>query len=137
MMREAPFEVFERINKIEDEGTQVFELHKAANGRFQELLKYALNPEIIFDLPEGPAPFKATDDTSTHGLFWQEIRRLYVFIKGRTALTQARREQLYIEMLENIHPKDAELLQNIKDKIWPYENIKPETVEIAFPGTLN
>lgn len=132
-MREAVFELLERINKLDDRGAQINELRKAANGRFQELLQYSLHPAVVFDLPEGPAPFKPTDDTSTHGLFWQEIRRLYVFQKGRTQLPAARREQIYIEMLENIHPKDAELLQLIKDRKWPYENISLELVNEAFP----
>lgn len=135
-MREAVFELFERINNL-DEDSQVIELQAAANGRLQELLQYALDPNIEFDLPEGPAPFTQTEEVTTHGLFWQEIRRLYVFVKGRTQLSGQRREHLFIEMLENIHPKDAALLQNIKDKIWPYEYIKPETVLRAFPGLFN
>lgn len=134
-MREAVFELFERINKLEDDQSKVIELRKAANGRLQDLLRYAFDPNLQFDLPEGPAPFRRGDPFHTHGMFWQEIRRLYIFVKG-TKVNEARRQQLYIEMLEALHPSDADLLQAIKDKQWPYENITEEVVRQAFPVLL-
>jgi hypothetical protein len=39
-------------------------------------------------------------------------------------------------MLEYIHPKDARLVLNMKDKIWPYETLTVDDIKEAFPGLI-
>ena len=66
-----------------------------------------------------------------------EVRRLYLFIKGGNPnLTKIKREALYIEMLESIHPEDAKLLINIKDKKIPYKGVTLKIIKEAFPNLI-
>ena len=44
-----------------------------------------------------------------------------------------RRETLYIQLLESIHPKDAILLNSIKDKKIPFKGLNKKIVQQAFP----
>ena len=63
-----------------------------------------------------------------------EARRLYLFIRGGNPnLTKIKREALYIELLESIHPEDAKLLISIKDKKIPYKGITLKIIKEAFP----
>jgi hypothetical protein len=56
--------------------------------------------------------------------FTQEMRRLYIFTKAQP-LARLRREQLFIELLESVHPSEAKILCAIKDQTLDkmYKNI--------------
>lgn len=81
------------------------------------LFEHAFLPEKKFDLPEGDPPFKP--DTApigmTPGNLYQELRRLYVFTPARV-LSKVRKEQLFIQLLENIHPSEAKVILAVKDQ---------------------
>lgn len=84
------------------------------------IFDYAFNPAKKFDLPEGEPPFKA--DSAPIGMspanLMMELRRLYVFTKERE-LAKVRRETLFIQLLENLHPSEAKLLCAVKDQTLP------------------
>ena len=83
----------------------------------QIVFTYAFLPEKKFLLPEGEPPYNR--DTNPMGLsptnFMNELRRLYIFSPERE-LAQTRREALFIQLLETIHPDDAKVLVAIKDQ---------------------
>lgn len=134
-MSEAVFEILDRVSQLDNDDQKVYELQKASNKWFIELIKSCVNPNIKWDLPEGPAPFTPAPDVYTHNVLWAEIRRLYIFYEnGPLKNNPSRREVLFIQLLEAIHPRDAALLQEIKDKKWPYENISMDVIDRAFPG---
>ena len=80
------------------------------------LFGYAFRPEGKFLLPEGTPPFKpdAAPIGMTKTNITMELKRLYVFC--RQDLSQNRREALFIQMLETVHPSEAKLLIAIKDQ---------------------
>ena len=87
------------------------------NAALKFIFQYAFLPEHKFDLPEGAPPFK--EDSAPIGMtpanFIQETRKLYVFTKARP-LSSLRRESLFIQLLENIHPSEAKVLLAVKDQ---------------------
>src|SRR5210317_1419713 len=68
------------------------------------LLEYAYLPEKKFDLPEGDPPYKPDDAPigMSPANLRMEIKRLYIF--KREDLKPLRREQLFINLLESVHP---------------------------------
>ena len=102
-----------------------------------QLLKYAFDPSIEWDLPAGTPPYKESDHPDNDGGLYVEQRRLYLFIKGGNPdLHPIRRETLFIQVLEGLHPEEAKLLLAVKDKHIPYKGITEKLVEEAFPGLL-
>lgn len=95
------------------------------------LFQYAFIPEKKFDLPEGEPPFKPEKGPigMTPANFVQEIRRWYIFTKERN-LDKVRKETLFIQLLESIHPTEAKLMIAIKDQKLTsiYKNLKPEVI---------
>lgn len=87
------------------------------NAALKFIFQYAFIPEQKFDLPEGDPPFKP--DAGPLGMspanFLQETRKLYIFTKARE-LPKVRKEQLFIQLLENVHPSEAKVLLAIKDQ---------------------
>lgn len=87
------------------------------NAALRFLFEHAFIPEKKFDLPEGDPPFKP--DSGPLGMspanFMMETKKLYVFTKDRP-LNPLRREQLFIQLLENVHPSEARVLCAVKDQ---------------------
>lgn len=100
------------------------------------LLKYVFDPKIKFALPEGTPPYKPSEFEEPSALY-REDRRLYLFIEGGNPdLNPVRREMLFIEVLETVHPDDAKLLLAVKDKTLPYKSITEKLIKEAFPKLL-
>ena len=70
-------------------------------------------------VPEGEVPYKenevpvGTDHTSLR----REWKQLYHFIQGgNNTLSALRRETMFIQMLEGLHPEEAKIICLVKDK---------------------
>ena len=105
-------EILEEINK---DSTAIAKYRDNAALRF--IFQYAFIPEQKFDLPEGDPPFKG--DAAPLGMspanLMMETKKLYVFTKSKE-LNKVRKEQLFIQLLENVHPSEAKLLLAVKDQ---------------------
>ena len=80
------------------------------------IFKHAFDPALKFELPDGVPPFKpdAAPIGMTPATFKMELKRLYVFC--RKDLPAVRRESLYMQLIEAIHPTEAEVLNHVKDQ---------------------
>ena len=105
-------EVLEEINK----DTTLLASYKDS-AALRMVFEYAFLVEKKFDLPEGEPPFKhdAAPIGMSPGNLTMELRRLYIFTKERDLAT-VRRETLFIQMLEGLHPSEAKLLVAVKDQ---------------------
>ena len=93
------------------------------------------DPRVKWMLPEGPVPYTPQDITDDGGGIHREFRKFYVFTNSKASanLPNMKREALYIEMLESLPAKDAELLVAMKDKTMPYKGISQSLVKEVFP----
>ena len=88
-------------------------------------------------LPEGPVPYKenevpvGTDHTSLR----REHKHLYNFVKGgNDSLNGLRRETMFVQILEGLHPEEAKILCLVKDKALQTKyKITYDVVKEAFP----
>ena len=83
------------------------------------ILIWNFDESVVSMLPEGDVPYKqnevpvGTDHTSLR----REYQQLYHFVKGgNDTLTSLRRESMFIQMLEGLHPREAEIICLTKDK---------------------
>lgn len=80
------------------------------------LFKHAFDPAAKFILPEGDPPYK--EDAAPIGMtpanLRMELKKLYVFC--RQDLPAIRRETLFVQLLEAVHPSEAKLLLAVKDQ---------------------
>ena len=107
--------------------------------QLKELLKYAFHPDIKFALPPGKPPYKTigSPDEYNPTYLYPNIRKFYLYIEGgHDGLTQLRREQLFVQMLESLHPKEAEVVIQIKDKKLNYRGLTYALVKTTFPEIL-
>lgn len=100
-------------------------------------LKYIFDPTIGFDLPDGDPPYKVNEFLDQQSNYYNEFRRMYLFIKGgHNGLAKLKRESLFVQFIEGIDPEDAKMVLAMKDKQAPYPNITYDLVYRTFPGLL-
>ena len=105
------------------------------------ILIWNFDSSVISAVPEGVVPYKenevpiGTDHTSLR----REWKNLFHFIKGgNNTLSTLRRETMFIQMLEGLHPKEAEIICLVKDKNLKdlYPKITYDIVKEAYPDIV-
>ena len=109
------------------------------NGALKQVLKYTYDPNIKFLLPPGNPPYNSVVDESENPTYlYGLVRKLYLFVEGGNPnLKPARREYLFIELLESVHPLEADLLCQIKDKKIKCNGLTYNLVKETFPELIS
>ncbi|QIG65756.1 DNA ligase [Ochrobactrum phage vB_OspM_OC] len=137
MSNKPIYEIFEEIEATRAKKKRVEVLQANDSEQLRLLLDYVYNPNIkwiLTDLPE----FKSTKDAESASAkrLYNKVRKL-IYLTNLTPYPDAAkgdRIQIYKEILESIHPKDAAIVYGaIKDKEIPYDRIDVEIVSEAFP----
>ena len=130
-------EILELVSKQRTKAKKVQLLKEYENDALKSLFIWNFDQSVISLLPKGHVPYKenevpvGTDHTSLR----RECRQLYHFVKGgNDSLSSLRRETMFIQMLEGLHPEEAALLCLVKDKeLQSKYNITKEMVSEAYP----
>jgi len=133
MAIEALSKIIERIEAAKTVDEQTALLLKHSSTSLKNIVGFGMNPNTKWLLPEGAPPFKPAAKASDYeGGLYKECRKFIYFVASQEGLQvkQLKREQLFIQMLENIDPDDALLVLRVKDKKL---KINPEAVKKAFP----
>ena len=129
-------EIFEQVNKVK-KSDRAAELKKHNTFAVRTILQGAFDSRIEWLLPEGTPPYKPSQLVDQENVLLHDARRLVYFIKGGSpTLKQPKREAMFIELLEAVAPKDAELLIAIKDKKFPFKGITKDIIKEAFPNLI-
>jgi hypothetical protein len=132
--RPALAQIIEKIETQKTKSKQVEFLKKYSCKELKTVIGYAMDPGVTWLLPEGDPPFTPlVQSTDQEGRFYNETDKLLYFIASPEGqnVKQIRREQLFIQVLESIDPRDAQLLLRMKNK---QLKIKKEAVKEAFPN---
>ena len=129
-------EVLQKVSNAKTKAQKIKLLNEYNSPALRALLIANFDESVISMLPDGDVPYKPNDapEETEHTKLIQEYRKLYLFFKGGANISQARRETLFIQMLEGLHQGEAEVLCLVKDrKIGKRWKITRQCVEEAFP----
>lgn len=135
-MQKALAEIVEEIEKQKSRNKQTELLLKYSSRELKTVLGYGMDPDLKWLLPETDPPYVPLKDGSDQeGRFYTETQKLMYFVNSPEGnnVRQARREQLFIQILESIDPRDAKLLLRMKNKKL---KIKMDAVKEAFPNLV-
>jgi hypothetical protein len=100
------------------------------------ILQAGYDPNVKWALPPGIPPYKPNDLTDQEHVLIKNVEKLRYYIQGfYDDLPALKRETMFVQLLENVAPKDAELLCTIKDKK-PIKGITLEHVVKGLPGLI-
>ena len=128
-------EILDLVKSAKTKQKKVEILRKYHSETLTYILELAFHPNVGWWLPEGAPPYKPSEVLDTEGRLYQEARTLPMYLYGnRPDLKKHQRENLFIGLLESIHPKDAELLIAVKDK--KVAGLDVATINEAFPELI-
>jgi len=130
-------EILELASKQRSGAKKAEILQEYRNDALTSILIWNFDDSIISILPPGDVPYKenevpvGTDHTSLR----REWKHLYNCVKGgNDTLNGLRRETMFIQMLEGLHPEEAKILCLTKDKqLQTKYKISQANVAQAFP----
>ena len=130
-------EILSKVAKLKTKKQKVEFLRQHNTDALRMVLKSSFDPKIVWQLPEGPVPFSPNEapEGTEHTVLAMEARKLHNFIQGgNNALTQNKREMMFVQLLEGLHQTEAYMLVDAKDKILHkrYKGLSSAVVKEAF-----
>lgn len=134
-MQTGVAEFLEKVGKLRHTQAKVDALKANDSFVLRTILQGAFDPNVEWLLPPGKPPYTPNVLVDQEHVLINEARKIQYFVKGfYDTLPQSKREQMFIELLERLAPKDAELLCSVKEKKLPFNGITIQHVKEGLPG---
>ena len=130
-------EILDKLGKIKSKKDKVSHLKEYNSDSLRMVIKASFDPKIKWSLPEGEVPFRANDapEGTEHSVLSYEARKLWHYIEGGDpTLSQNKRETMFVQLMESLHPDEADILVAAKDKVLhqKYKGLSKNVVMEAF-----
>ena len=130
-------EILELVDEQKTDAKKVAILKEYECDILKSLFIWNFDDSVISLLPQGTVPYKPNENPlgTDHSSLRREQRSLYNFVKGgNDQLSTIRRETIFIQMLEGLHPKEADIIVAVKDgDLEDMYDVPFEVVEEAYP----
>ena len=157
------FEILELVDAQKTNAKKVEVLRNYEHDCVKMVFVWNFDSSVVSLLPPGPVPYGETNAQTTFAgtlseniakeaaggesatgqdldgrnktSIRHEFKNFYHFVQGgNNSLTTTRREMIFINMLQGLHPKEAEVLCLVKDKdLESKYNVSLENVKQAYP----
>jgi|TARA_R110002153_G_scaffold88719_1_gene217968 hypothetical protein len=136
-----PLEIYEMLEKVSAAKTRAEKITMLRNYNHHALLdvmRGAFDDAVQWNLPEGKPPFQANVPESVPSSLLKQNQKFKYFVQGplSESLTTVKREQIFVQVLESIHPADAEVVINMINKKSPGKGITKKLVQEAYPDLI-
>tara|TARA_E500000318_G_scaffold91877_1_gene90281 strand:+ start:21 stop:485 length:465 start_codon:yes stop_codon:yes gene_type:complete len=111
-------EILTKVNNAKDKPKKLEVLQKYDTNELRMFLKGAFDDKLEWLLPEGSPPYTPNEAPvgTEHTWLKQEVKRMFHFLKGgNPQLSQMKRDNMFIQMLEGLSEEEAKLLVWAKD----------------------
>ena len=132
-------EMIERVKKAKTNKDKISILQSYDKTvALHSVLQGAYHPDVTWELPEGIPPYRKDD--SAYGLapsiIDREVRKLpyLTAFSGQLVQSRMKREEIFINMLECMHPSESDLIIQMKCK--KIDGLNARLVWEAFPNLI-
>lgn len=141
MVNKVTYMVYEIIEKVaaaqkrEDKINILRQYHD--NWALKDILRGTYDDKIQWNLPGGKPPFDPADEQTHPSSLTQHNKKFMYFVKGLQGdqMTAVKREKIFLDIIETVHPKDAELMLGMINKK-SIKGVTKKIVEEAFPDLI-
>ena len=130
-------EVLQKVSNAKTKVEKVKLLQQYNSDTLRMLLIWNFDESIASAVPAGEVPYTVNDAPAgtEHTSLEHESRLFFHFIKGGNEnLTKAKRENMFIQLLEGLHKDEAEVVCMVKDKkLGKRYKVTKAAVSEAFP----
>lgn len=140
-MKKNLYEIFEEFEAAPTKADKLAVLRNNNRHDLFAVLQMTYHPNIQFMIEKAPT-YKADDAPVGMGYssIHQELSRIYLLVKDHPRaspdLTQQRREQILVQMLESLEAKEAEVLLGMVMKKLKVKGLTPSIVKEVYPGII-
>ena len=136
-------EILDYVSNQKSKIAKVEALKEYRNDALVSILIWNFDETVVSLMPEGDVPFTPNESPlgTDHTSLRRESKNLYHFVKGgNDTLNGIRRETMFIQMLEGLHPDEARIIILVKDKrlsdeyAVTYEQVKEAYPDINWGG---
>ena len=131
------YEVFDEFEAAKTKKEKMNVIGNNLSKTLVDVLKYTFHPDIDWVVKEMPHNYKVPDTKPgiSYCQLGTEMRRLYLFQKG-TNLNEKKLNELLIQLLESLEPREAEVVMGIFKKDQGVKGLTYNFVKEAFPDML-
>ena len=129
-------EVLQKVSNAKTKKEKITLLEKFNTPALRMLFIINFDESVVSLLPPGNVPYTPNDapEGTEHTILEKEARLLHHFFKGGSNVSQVKREQMFVQMLEGLNKGEADALIKAKDKkIGKRWKITKAAVSEAFP----
>jgi len=131
-------EVLELVQQAKTKQEKVEILRSNTHPALKDVLRVNFDLDVVSLLPEGSPPYEKDDAPEGYSVssLFRTHKQLKYFFKGPIGnqVQAVRREKLFIDALESMHPTESDLLIEAKDR--KLKGITKALVDEAFPGLV-
>ena len=130
-------EVLQKVSNAKTKKEKIKLLQELNTPALRMLFIINFDESVVSLLPPGDVPYTPNEAPAgtEHTVLEKEARILHHFFKGGSNVSQAKRESMFIQMLEGLNQGEAEALVLAKDKkIGKRWKITKACVSEAFPS---
>jgi|SRR6056300_244919 hypothetical protein len=131
-------EVLEKVEKAKTKPAKIKVLLENESWALKDVIRGSMDSKVVWLVPSGTPPYTPSKPESAPTNLLRENTKFAYFVQGppESKIPAFKREQIFIGMLEGIHPKDAEVVIDMIAKKTPKGLTRP-IVKEAFPGLLS
>lgn len=136
------FEVLDEIEAAKSKKDKMEAIRKNLSKTLVQVFELTYHPAFEWHFMEMPENYKLPNDTLpgvSRVQLSTEIRKLYMFRKGDPTaekLTPEKRNQLLLQLLEGLEPREAEVIIGIFKKDLGVNGLDYKFIKEAFPALL-
>jgi hypothetical protein len=135
------YEVFDEFEAVTTKKERMEVIEKNLSKTLVDVLQFTFHPECKWKIKEMPENYKIPDTKPgiSRCQLSTEIRKLYLFQEGNPEaekLSPRKQNELLIQLLESIEPREAEVIIGIFKKDQGVKGLTYNFVKEAFPNLL-
>ena len=138
-MRLLMHEVLQKVSNAKTKKEKIKLLQEYNTNALRMILIINFDDSVVSMLPPGNVPYTPNDapEGTEHTVLEKEARLLHHFFKGGSNVSQVKRENMFVQMLEGLNAGEAEALILAKDKkIGKRWKITKACVSEAYPSIV-
>ena len=133
------YEILDKVSSAKTRKEKIALLQQNDVMPLRDVLQGTFDSRIQWNLPEGTVPYNPAPQESHPTTLLREHKRFKFFVKGfkeSTRLNPIKRERMFLELLEGVHPRDAEVLVEMINKKTSVKGLTIKLVKEAYPDLI-
>jgi hypothetical protein len=136
------FEVLDEFEMAENKKDRMAVIERNLSKTLVEVFELTYHPNYEWLIKEMPDNYKIPNDVLpgiTSAQLSNQIRKMYMFRKGdemAEKLTPQKRNELLLQILESLEPREAEVIIGIFQKDLGVKGLNYKFIKEAFPNLL-